>query len=133
MRRNQKKSTSGSAGYDLFAAEEKTLFPHRVTPFTIELKMEIPHGHFGKIYPRSSLLKNYFVSCDAGAIASDYRGTILLLMTNNGNIPLLVNEGQRIAQIVLHKKQEFVFRKVNCLKSTERGAGGFGSRGIKFL
>ena len=95
--------------------------------------MEIPHGHFGKIYPRSSLLQNYFVSCDAGAIASDYRGTILLLMTNNGNIPLLVNEGQRIAQIAFHKKQGFVFRKVNCLKSTERGAGGFGSRGIKFL
>ena len=48
MRRNQKKSTSGSAGYDLFAAEEKTLFPHRVTPFTIELKMEIPHAYIGK-------------------------------------------------------------------------------------
>ena len=133
MRRNQKKSTSGSAGYDLFAAEEKTLFPHRVTPFTIELKMEIPHGYFRKTYPRSSLLKNYFVSCDAGAIDSDYCGTILLLMTNNSNVPLLVNEGQRIAQIVFHKKEEVVFRKVNCLNWTERGAESFGPRAIKFL
>ena len=125
-----RKSTSGSAGYDLFAAEEKTLFLHRVTPVTIELKMEIPHGYFGKIYPRSSLLKNYFGSCDAGMIDSDFCGTILVLMTNNSNIPLVVNDGQRIAQIVFHKKEEVVFRKVNCLNLTEKSAGGFGSAGI---
>ena len=95
--------------------------------------MEISHGYFGKIYPRSSLLKNYFGSCDAGVTDSDFRGTILVLMTNNSNIPLVVNEGQRIAQIVFHKKEEVVFRKVNCLNSTERSAGGFGSTGIKFL
>ena len=53
-----RKSTSGSTGYDLFASEEKTLYQHRVTPVMIELKIEIPHGYFGKIYPRSSILKN---------------------------------------------------------------------------
>ena len=114
----------------MFAAKEKALFLHRVTPVTIELKMEIPHGYFGKIYPRSSLLKNYFGSRDAGVIDSDFCGTILVLMTNNSNIPLVVNEGQRIAQIVFHKKEEVVFRKVNCLNLTEKSAGGFGSTGI---
>ena len=92
--------------------------------------MEIPHGYFGKIYPRSSLLKNNFVSCDAGVIDSDFCGTILVLMTNNSNISLVVNEGQGIAQIVFHKKEEVIFRKVKCLDLTERRAGGFGSTGI---
>ena len=71
-----RKATSGYAGYDLFATEEKTLFPRCFTPVTIELKIEIPRGYFGKIYPRLSLLKNYFVSCDAGMIDSDFRGTV---------------------------------------------------------
>ena len=58
--------------YDLLAAEEKILFPKCVVPITIELKMEIPHGYFGKIYPRSSILKKYFASCDTGVIDSDF-------------------------------------------------------------
>ena len=78
--------------------------------------MKIPHGYFRKIYPRSSLQKNYFVSLrDSGVIDSDFRGTILVLMTNNTNILLVGNEGQRIAQVVFDKKEEVVFRKVNCL------------------
>ena len=78
--------------------------------------MKIPHGYFRKIYPRSSLQKNYFVSLrDSGVIDSDFRGTILVLMTNNTNILLVANEGQRIAQVVFDKKEEVVFRKVNCL------------------
>ena len=92
--------------------------------------MEIPHGYFGKIYPRSSLLKNYFVTCDAGVIESDFRGTIFVLITSNSNIPLVVNEGQRNALIVFHKKEVVVFRKVNCLNSTERVAGDFALTGI---
>ena len=89
---------------------------HCVLPVLIELKMKIPYGYFRKIYPRSSLLKNYFVSLsDSGVIDSDFRGTILVLMTNNTNILLVANEGKRIAQVVFDKKEEVVFRKVNCL------------------
>ena len=67
----------------MFAAEEKILLPRCVTPITIELKMEIPYGYFGEVYPRSSFLKNYFVGCDAGVIDSEFRGTVLILMSNN--------------------------------------------------
>ena len=70
--------------------------------------MEIPHGYFSKIYPRSSLLNSYFVSCNAGVIESDFGGTILVLMTNNSNMPLVV-KGQRIVQIVFHKKRRCCF------------------------
>ena len=75
-------------------------------------------------------MKNYFVSCDAGVIDSDFRGTALILMTNSKKDPILIKTVQRIAQIVFHKKEEVVFKKVDCLSSTERGAGGFGSTGI---
>ena len=104
----KKQMTSGSAGYNLFAAEAKTLFPRWVIPVLLELKMEIPSGYFGKIYPRSSLLKKNFISCDAGVIDSDFRASILVLMTSNSNTLLLIKPGQRIAQIVFHKKREFV-------------------------
>ena len=67
---------------------------------------------FWKVYHRSSLLKNYFVSCDVGVIDSNFRGT---------------KAGQIILQIAFHKKEEIVFKKVDCLSSTERRAGGFGS------
>ena len=113
----------------MFAAEEKILLPRRVTPITIELKMEISCGYFGKVYPRSSILKNYFVICDAGVIDFDFRGTVLILMTNNSKDPILIKAGQIILQIVFHKKEEVVFKKVDCLSSTERGAGGFDSAG----
>ena len=92
--------------------------------------MEIPCADFRNVYPRSNLLKNYFVSCDAGAIDSDFRGTVLILMINSSKNPILIKAGQRIAQIVLHKKEEVLFQKIDCLNSTERGAGGFGSTGI---
>ena len=113
----------------MFAAEEKILIPRCVTLITIELKMEIPSGYFEKIYPRSSLLKKYFFSCDAGVIYSDFRVTVLILMTNNNKHPILIKPGQRIAQIVFQRK-EVLFKKVNCLSSTKRGAGGLDSTGI---
>ena len=86
----------------MFAAEEKILLPSCVTPITIELKMGIPCGYFGKFHPRSSLLKNYFVSC---VIDSYFRGTALILITNNSKDPTLSKADQKIAQIVFHKKK----------------------------
>ena len=60
--------------------------------------MEIPSGYFGKFYPRSKLLKECFISCDAGVIDSDFRGSVFVLITKNSNKPLLIKPGQRIAQ-----------------------------------
>ena len=59
--------------------------------------MEIPPGYFGKIYPRSSILKKYFFGCDIGVIDSDFRGSALILMTNNSKDPILIKPGQRTA------------------------------------
>ena len=59
---------------------------------------------------------------------SHFRGTVLILMTNNGSEPFEVKDGQRIARIVLHKIEEVQFTKVESLISTESGARGFGTR-----
>ena len=69
-------------------------------------------------------------SCDAGVIDPDFRGTVLILMTKNSIDPILIKAVQKISLIVFHKKEEVVFKKVDCLGSTERGAGGFGSTAI---
>ena len=66
-------------------------------------------------------------------IDSDFRGTVLILVTNNSKDPILIKAVQRIAQIVFQKKEEVVFKKVDCLRSTEGGAGGLGSTGIYFF
>ena len=93
--------------------------------------MEIPDDYFGKLHSRSSLLKNYYFSYDAaGVIDPDFGGNIIVLMTSKSSVPFEIKAGQRIAQIVFHKKEEIVFKKVKCLSRTERGAGGFGSTGL---
>ena len=130
MQKSQKKETIGSAGHNFFAVDEKILLRLCVTHIKIELKMEILCGYFGKVYPTSSLFKNYFVSCDADVIDSDFRGAVVILMTSSSKDSILIKAGQRFAQIVFHKREEVVFKKVDCFSSTERGVGGFGSTGI---
>ena len=100
-----KQATISSAGYDLFAAESKTLLPHDVTAITAKLLLEIPDVYFGKIYPRSGFLAKYFVSCDAGVIDSGYHGVVLGLLTNHSDEPLFIKEGSWIPQLVTHKKE----------------------------
>ena len=106
-----KQPTIDSAGYDLFASESKTLLLHDVTTITLELLLEIPDDYFGKIYPRSGLLAKHFVNYDAGVIDSGYRGVVLVLMTNHSDKPLFIKEGFRIAQLVIHKKENIVLNK----------------------
>ena len=129
--RETKKATAGYAGYDLFSVEDKTLFPRCVTPVTTKIEMEIPSGYFEEVYPRSSFVRKYFVSCNAGIINSYFQGTVLILMANDNSMEsLVIKAGQRIAQIFFLKKEEVVFTNIACLSSTKRGSGGFGSTGI---
>ena len=82
-----RKATIDSAWHDLFAAEPKILQPGSCKAVSVELNMEIPKGFFGKIYPRSGLLLNHFVSCDGGVIDSGYQGIIKVIMTNQSQFP----------------------------------------------
>ena len=129
-----KQATIDSAGSNLFAAKTKTLLPHDVIPITLELLLEIADGYFGKTYSRSVILAKHFVSCDA-VIDSFYRGVGLVLMTTHSNEPLFIQEGFRIAQLVIHKNGNVAFKQISVefLEPTQRGSNGFGSTSLQLF
>ena len=78
-------ASQDAARYDLYAVEAKTLFPYSCSGLTIELRLAIPKGYFGKIFPRSGLLRDHFITCDSGVVEADYRGTIVVLLKNHSS------------------------------------------------
>ena len=126
------KATEGAAGYDLYAAEAKTIVPGKSRTVWLDLRWAIPTGFFGKIFPRSSLIKDHNVTVDAGLIDSDWRGLIYVLFVNNSEEAFTIPTGNRVAQVLSLEKFNVDFVKVNKkekLGSTKRGSGGFGSTG----
>ena len=130
------KATEGSAGYDLFATEAKTIIPNSSQIVCLDLRWAIPQGFFGKAFPRSSLIKNYNVTVDAGLIDSDYRDLIYVLLPNYSKKVFTIRTGDRIAQVVFLEKFDVQFTKVNkkeYLGNTKGGNGGFGSTGVTVI
>ena len=129
-------ATEGSAGYDLHAAETKTFLPNSADTVSIELRWTIPSGLFGKIFPRSSILKDHLATVDAGVIDSDFRVIVEALLVNHSKKTYTVCTGDRIAQVVFIEKFDVNFQKVtkrNLLGITKRGSGGFGSTGMSVI
>jgi len=126
-----KQATSGSAGFDLCAAEAVELPTRARAVVTTGIALEIPPGYEGQVRPRSGLAARNGVTVlnSPGTIDSDYRGPVKVILYNTG--PLFkVSVGDRIAQLVLSKVPKLVrFETVNELSDTERGEGGFGSTG----
>ena len=115
-----RKATIDPAGHDILAAEDKILQPGLCTTVSLEINMEIPKGYFGKIYPRSGLLVNHFVSCDGGVIDSGYHIIFKAIMTNHSEAPYEISIGQRIAQLIFHKVEQVSFIKADTFTKTER-------------
>ena len=107
-------ATEDSAGYDLFAAETKTFLPKSVNTRSLELRWAIPTGFYGKLFPRSGILKEHFVSIDAGVIDADFRGIIQVLMINHPPEKVFtVRTGNRIAQVVFMEEFNANFHRVS--------------------
>ena len=98
--------TPDSAGYDLFAAESKVILVKSVDTVSTELKLEIPKGYYGKIHPRLSLIKNYFVTLDGSVLDADFRGTVKIIMINHSREDFKVNLGKRVQQVIFQKKKK---------------------------
>jgi dUTP pyrophosphatase len=96
------------------------------------LKMEIPPGYEIQVRPRSglSLKTSLMVLNSPGTIDADYRGEIKILMGNLGSLPIEINHGDRVAQLVLSPIIQAQFVISQSLSSTQRGEGGFGSTGV---
>jgi len=127
--------TIASAGMDLRAnlTESVTLNPLERTIIKTGLFIELPVGLEAQVRPRSGLAakKGITVLNAPGTIDADYRGEIGMILVNLSNEPFTVENGERVAQLVIAKHERAEWSKVEELSSTERGAGGFGSTGVK--
>lgn len=126
--------TAGSAGMDLRASLEEpiTLAPCERRLIPTGLKIALPEGFEAQIRPRSGLaLKNGITVLNApGTIDSDYRGDIGVVLINLSAEPFVINDGDRIAQMVIARYERAEWEMTDNLNDTERGAGGFGHSGV---
>ena len=126
--------TIASAGMDLVAFLDKpvTLNPNDRSLIPTGIHIGIPDGFEAEIRPRSGLAFKYGVTIlnTPGTIDSDYRGEVKVILINLGNEPFIVNNGDRIAQMVFKNIVRGSWEVVETLPDTDRGEGGFGSTGI---
>ena len=109
-----------------------TILPRNFETVSVDFRSSIPKGFHGKIYPRSSLVKN-IITVDADFIDSDYRGIVHILIVNHSNEAFTSRTGERVAQVVFVEHYNFLFKKVykkGFSGITKRGEGGFGSSGV---
>jgi dUTP pyrophosphatase len=123
--------TQGAAGADLVAAIPKLIIlcPGRRALIPTGIFLQIPPGYEAQIRPRSGLAAKYGMTVlnTPGTIDSDYRGEIKVLLMNLGDDIVIINPGDRIAQIVFAPVVRAEFVSCDALDDTPRGAGGFGS------
>ncbi len=126
-------ATAGSAGMDLMAAIEVgvTLAPGERRLVPTGLAIALPFGWEAQIRPRSGLALKQGITVlnTPGTVDSDYRGEVSVLLVNLGDASVEITPGMRIAQMVVAPVVQAVWREVDSLDSTERGAGGYGSTG----
>ena len=128
-------ATPLSAGMDLRAdlTEPITLAPLQRCLVPTGLYIALPAGYEAQIRPRSGLAlkKGITVLNSPGTIDADYRGEIRIILVNLSNEPFVVEDGERIAQMVIARHEQAAWLQVEQLDETERGAGGFGHTGEK--
>ncbi len=126
-------STEHSAGMDLRANLDQplTLKPGERKLVPTGLVFEIPEGFEVQVRPRSGLaIKNGIsVLNSPGTIDADYRGEVCVILINLGTEDFVINNGDRVAQMVVAKYEKCSWKQVDELSSTDRGAGGFGHTG----
>ena len=127
--------SNASAGMDLRAQLDSAIVlePFERTIVKTGLFIELPIGVEAQVRPRSGLaIKSGITVLNApGTIDADYRGEIGVILINLSNEPFTINNGDRIAQLVIAKHETINWKKTDSLSDSNRGARGFGSTGIK--
>ena len=128
-------ATSLSAGMDLRANIDKSITIHPMERLLIPtgLFMALPPGFEAQIRPRSGLALKHGITVlnSPGTIDADYRGEIMVLLINLSVDDFIINDGERIAQMIIAKHETIEFAVVDKLDETERGSGGYGHTGVK--
>ena len=128
-------ATPQSAGMDLRANIEApiTLKPMERRLIPTGLYIALPAGFEAQIRPRSGLALKHGITVlnTPGTIDADYRGELMVLLVNFSDTDFVINDGERIAQMVIARHEQGTFEPVDILDETERGAGGYGHTGVK--
>ena len=122
----------GDAGADLFADEDVTIHARGQRLVRTGIALEIPEGYFGLIRPRSGLATKYGIGINtSGVVDSGYRGEISVTLINHTDANYMVNQGDRIAQLLILPVEHVTFNVVSQLSDSVRGEGGYGSTGYQ--
>jgi dUTP pyrophosphatase len=128
-------ATTGSAGMDIRANLEHslTLQPFERSLIPTGLFIELPEGYEAQIRPRSGMAFKQGITClnSPGTVDSDYRGELKVILINLSNTAQIINNGDRIAQMIIAKTEKAEFNLVTQLSETVRSGGGFGHTGVK--
>lgn len=128
-------ATPQSAGMDLRANIEEPIIlkPMQRMLVSTGLFMALPAGYEAQVRPRSGLALKHGITVlnTPGTIDADYRGEVKVLLVNFSDTDFVINDGERIAQMVIAKHETAAFVEVEELDETERGAGGYGHTGVK--
>ena len=128
-------ATPQSAGMDLRANIEApiTLKPMERRLIPTGLYMALPVGYEAQIRPRSGLALKHGITVlnTPGTIDADYRGELMVLLVNFSDSDFIINDGERIAQMVIARHLQGIFEFVVAVDDTERGTGGYGHTGVK--
>ena len=129
-----KYETRCSAGMDLkaYTNEPITLQPMERKLIPTGFYISLPEGYEAQIRPRSGLALKHGITVlnSPGTIDADYRGEIGVVLVNLSNEPFIINNGDRIAQMVINKIEHIGWYVVDVLDETDRGTGGFGHTGV---
>ncbi|MDE5608247.1 MAG: dUTP diphosphatase [Muribaculaceae bacterium] len=128
-------ATPGSAGMDVraYLSEPVTLRSLERAMIPTGLYISLPVGYECQVRPRSGLAAKYGVTVAnaPGTVDADYRGEIKVILINLSTEPFVVNDGERIAQLVVARHEVVEWEPAETLDTTERGDGGFGHTGVK--
>jgi len=126
-------TSAGSTGADLYAAvtEDTIIKPNTTVIIPTGISISLPDGYEGQVRPRSGLASRYSIGMlnAPGTIDSDYRGEIMVPLTNLSSNPYTVKRGDRIAQLVIAQYMRIDWTRVKELQPSLRGDGGFGHSG----
>ena len=128
-------ATPQSAGLDLRANLDApvTLQPMQRHLIPTGLHIALPAGFEAQVRPRSGLALRHGITVlnSPGTIDADYRGEVMVLLVNLGEEPFVVNDGERIAQLIVARYEQVTLVPTDSLDATERGEGGYGHTGVK--
>jgi dUTP pyrophosphatase len=123
------RNNPNDAGLDLYSSEALLIGGQRWAAVSAGISISIPDGYYARIAPRSGLAYKYGIDVFAGVVDSGYRGEIKVILYNAGKEDYLINEGDKIAQLIIEKCYIWDVVAADILDDSARGERGFGSSG----